>query len=206
MIRNIVLLGASVGRDWDFPGFPERSGLREIRCEYCGLFDFDKTPILDRILLPGTQGPDAVLFKECAAYFPGDHGAYTALMEGWVDRCREAGVNPVLVTVIPVARRNAPFRAQRDMFARLRGRSTATERLEAIATFNDWIRELAAARGLALLDLEQALRVGPRDRSLRPDLHSGDGLHLNPGAYSLLDNQMKRLVRAGFSTVRTEER
>jgi hypothetical protein len=77
--------------------------------------------------------------------------------------------------------------------------------LAAIARFNDWIRDLASARGLPVLDLEAALRVGPHDRSLRPDLHSGDGLHLNEGAYSLLDEVMGRLVRSGFAGFRTEE-
>ncbi|MBD3868842.1 MAG: hypothetical protein IFK94_12010 [Acidobacteria bacterium] len=205
MIRRIVLAGASVGRDWDFPGFPERTGLTDIQCEYCGRFDFDKKPLLDRLLQPGQPVPDAVLLKECAAYFPGDHQGYTAMMEEWVDRCMQAGAVPVLVTVAPVVRRTGKLRWLKELAARLQGRRTVTGRLAAISRFNDWLRELASLRGLALLDLEEALRVGPHDRSLRPDLHSGDGLHLNEGAYSLLDEAMGRLVRSGLAPVRTEE-
>ena len=205
MIRRIVLAGASVGRDWDFPGFPERTGLKDIQCEYCGRFDFDKKPLLDRLLQPDRPVPDAVLLKECAAYFPGDHQGYTAMMEGWVDQCVQVGALPVLVTVAPVVRRIGKFRRLRDLAAKLQGRRTVNGRLAAIARFNDWLRELASRRGLPLLDLEEALWVGPHDRSLRPDLHSGDGLHLNESAYSLLDEAMGRLVRSGLAPVRTEE-
>jgi hypothetical protein len=38
-----------------------------------------------------------------------------------------------------------------------------------------------------VLDLEDPLRTSKEERSLRLDLHTGDGLHLNKKAYSSLD-------------------
>jgi hypothetical protein len=49
------------------------------------------------------------------------------------------------------------------------------------------VRGYAAREGLTVLDLEAPLRTSQDDRSLRVDLHSGDGLHLNAQAYELLD-------------------
>ena len=67
------------------------------------------------------------------------------------------------------------------------GRPATASQLEGILQYNDWIREYAAQEGLPSLDLEAPLRTSQNDRSLRVDLHSGDGLHLNAQAYGLLD-------------------
>ena len=191
--KHIVLLGASVGHDWKIEALPERmkqnQAIRGYRFEYAGEYAFDKTEALNRILQRTKNKPDAIFIKECAAYFPGDLREYQRLMKGWVQQCRKAGVIPIPTTVVPVvSSKNKAMKDQlKDSIKTLLGRPTTATQLEGIFRYNDWIKEYAAQEGLVVLDLEAHLRTSQADRSLRVDLHSGDGLHLNSKAYELLD-------------------
>jgi len=81
---------------------------------------------------------------------------------------RTAGIVPILATVVPVTRG-----AKEDV----------PGRLELIRDYNDWVREFASSEGIAVLDLERAVRVSHEDRSL-PASKSTDGMHLIPRTYS----------------------
>ncbi len=203
-MRSILLIGASVGKDWEFGQFPSRAGLTQVRAEYRGLYQFDKTPLLMEQLQAGAGLPDAIILKECAAYFPMDQAAGRQWMSGWVQACRAAGVEPVPATVAPVLRPVEKTGILPALVRKIRGRPAVLERLAGILEFNDWIRSYAHEQELALLDLERSLRGSDEDRSLRPDLHSGDGLHLNRNAYSILDREMNRVVRDLFPEVAAE--
>ncbi|HNZ11464.1 MAG TPA: SGNH/GDSL hydrolase family protein, partial [Smithellaceae bacterium] len=122
-------------------------------------------------------------------YFPGDLGQYQELMKGWIKECRKAGVVPVPTTVVPVvSSKNKPWKDRlKDFIKTMLGRPTTATQLEGIFRYNDWIKEYAMQEGLTVLDLEAPLRTSQDDRSLRVDLHSGDGLHLNSRAYAMLD-------------------
>ena len=188
---HVVLLGASVGQAWKIDTLPERlgqnSGANRYSFEFVGDYQFDKTKTLRKILQRKQAKPDAILLKECAAYFPGDLTRYQELMKNWVKECRDAGVIPLPTTVVPVVRQQSVMTRMKDAVKYVLGRPTSGMQLERITQYNDWIRSYAAAEKLTVLDLEAALRVSAEDRSLRTDLHSGDGLHLNPKAYQLLD-------------------
>ncbi len=192
--RHIVLLGASVGHAWKIEALDERmkqnQAIRGYRFEYVGEYAFDKTEALNRILQRTKNKPDAIFIKECAAYFPGDLQEYQRLMKGWVQECRKAGVIPILTTVVPVvSSKNKAMKDQlKDFIKTFLGRPTTATQLEGIFQYNDWIKEYAAQEGLVVLDLEAPLRTSQADRSLRVDLHSGDGLHLNAKAYQMLDD------------------
>jgi len=189
--RHVVLLGASVGHDWKIDALPERlgqdSGAKWYSFEFVGDYQFDKTQTLRKILQRKQNKPDAILLKECAAYFPGDLNRYQELMKGWIKECKDAGVIPVPTTVVPVIRQHSLMSRIKDAVKYVLGRPTSGMQLERIMQYNDWIRNYAAGEKLAVLDLEAAVRISAEDRSLRMDLHSGDGLHLNEGAYRLLD-------------------
>lgn len=189
--KHVVLLGASVGQAWKIDSLPERlgqeSGAKRYSFEFVGDYQFDKTQTLRKILQRKQNKPDAILLKECAAYFPGDLARYQELMKSWVKDCRDAGVIPVPTAVVPVIRRQDMMTKMKDAVKHLLGRPTSGMQLETITQYNNWIRSYAASEKLTVLDLEAALRVSDEDRSLRTDLHSGDGLHLNPKAYRLLD-------------------
>lgn len=191
--KHIVLLGASVGHDWNIESLPERlqqaGAVKGYRFEYVGEYAFDKTEALMKILQRKQNRPDAILIKECAAYFPGDLRQYQELMKGWIKECKKAGVIPIPTTVVPVvSSKNKALKDRfKDFIKTLLGRPTTATQLEGIVQYNDWLKEYAAQEGLTVLDLEAPLRVSQVDRSLRVDLHSGDGLHLNAKAYAMLD-------------------
>lgn len=192
--RHVILLGASVGREWRIEELPERAGRPEYRLEFVARYDFDKGPELEQILSRRSGRPDAVILKECAAYFPGDLDRYRALVTSWVGRCREAGVVAIPATVAPVLVRRGWTGRVRAALRAARGRPHPRRRLEGLLAYNDWLRRFAAEEGLTVLDLEASLRVGEDDRSLPEDLHSGDGLHLNEEAYRRLDAIVPRAL------------
>jgi hypothetical protein len=193
--KHVVLLGASVGHEWKIESLPERlrlSGAADhYRFEYVGEYAFDKIEALMKILQRNQNKPDAIFIKECAAYFPGDLRQYQELMKGWIKECRKAGVIPIPTTVVPVvSSKNKSVKDQlKDFIKTILGIPTTgkAEQLEGIFQYNDWVREYAGQEGLTVLDLEAPLRTSQDDRSLRVDLHSGDGMHLNAKAYEILD-------------------
>jgi len=184
MKRHIVLLGASVGNAWNVGELPSRVGNDDYVFEYVGEYHFDKTAKLAEILARA-QKPDAIILKECAAYFPGDLAAYQRSIRDWVARCRAAGVVPILATTVPVVK-SYPVRIL--VLELLHGRlEYPSKAFPAIIAYNDWIRSYAASEGLVVLDLEAALRTSDRDRHLRGSYARRDGLHLNERAYRALD-------------------
>jgi hypothetical protein len=199
--KHILLLGASVGKAWNFDALPQRLNLKGCQFEYVGEYQFDKTKALREILARKDRKPAAILIKECAAYFPGDLAQYQKLMTGWVKDCRAAGVIPIPTTVVPVIEDNSFVTKIKDIIKRIIGRSPHDLRLTSILSYNDWIKIYAQKEGLLYFDLEAPLLVSPNDRSLRLDLHSGDGLHLNSKAYGILDKAMGEFVQKNSSVL-----
>lgn len=192
---HVVLVGASVGKAWDFPGLPARMGSDDYTFESVTKYRFDKGDEIAAILERTARRPDAVIIKECAAFFPGDLAKYQGLVKRWVGECRKAGVAPVLATVVPVTR-TYPLRT--FVLHLLRGKWLYPKgTFEGIVAYNDWVREYAASERLALLDLEAAVRVSPANRHLKESFARKDGLHLNEKAYRELD----RIVIPGLQRV-----
>ena len=86
---------------------------------------------------------------------------------------------PAVTTVVPVTKEHS---------------KSNPGRLPGILAYNDWIRDVADKEQIPCLDLEKALRVSASDRSLHPELTSGDGLHLNKKAYERLDELLEDTV------------
>jgi hypothetical protein len=185
MKRHVVLLGASVGKAWDFPGLPARVSGGDYTCESVTEYRFNKSDELAAILSRAQDKPDAVIIKECAAFFPGDLMKYQGLIRRWADECRRASVVPIFATVVPVTR-TYPFRT--FVLHLLHGKFLYPRgTFEGIIAYNDWIREYAAQEKLTLIDLEAAVRISPKDRHLKESFARKDGLHLNSKAYRELD-------------------
>lgn len=183
--RHIVLLGASVGEAWNIPGLPDRIGSSGYVFEYMGEYSADKSKKLTSILEREQEKPDVIIIKECAAYFPAGSDGLKPLIKGWVGECRDAGVVPVLATVVPVVR---SFSLRVFLLNLLHGKWVYPRgTFEAIIEFNDWVREYAREEGLVVLDLEAALRTSPSDRHLNGRYARKDGLHINERAYGELD-------------------
>ena len=198
--KHVVLLGASVGKDWRLTELPKRVSAPGYSFESVTVYQFDKTEGLEEILMRPRRKfrltrtylkgffqnpplrPDIVIVKECAAYFPGDLQAYQELMKAWVRRIRDAGLVPAVATVAPVTRtRDAGNSGQ----------------MAAIRRFNDWLREYARLEWLPLVDIEYVIKDSGADGFLREELTSGDGLHLNQEAYRRLDGELLRALGLG---------
>lgn len=204
-MRRIHLLGASIGREWDFPGLAARAALQAYRFEFTAHYAFDKSEALRAILAEPAGPPAAIVLKECAAWFPTDLSRCADLVRGWVERCREAGSVPIPATVVPVVLDGSARAAAARLWRRLRGKVDPGRRLGALLEYNDWLLGFAEAERLAVLDLEAAVRIDESRRSLRPDLHSGDGLHLNRAAYGILDRLVAPTLARAFRNSTGEE-
>jgi len=191
MKKRIILLGASIGRAWDIASLPQRMNVHDYIFEYADGGSFDKSAKLREILSSPGPKPEAIFLKECAAYFPGDLSLYKSLMESWIRECRESKIIPIPTTAVPVTRLHSFKKVLIDAVKRRNpfgyGNPFKHRRNAAILEYNDWIRAYCRSNGLALLDLEAALRYGERNRYLRENLSRLDGLHVNRKAYRILD-------------------
>lgn len=186
--KQVVLIGASIGKAWDLPALAKRAGNEKYEFNSFAVYDFDKTAALTDLLSSEGHKPDIIIIKECASSFPGDLERYKRLVKNWVETCREAGTQPVLATTVPVVK-SFPLRIFLLSLTRLRFKWPKGT-FEGIVEYNDWIRDYAAREGLPVLDLEKALRSGPKDRYLKSSFALKDGLHINDAAYKVLDTLM----------------
>jgi hypothetical protein len=204
---RVVLIGASIGKAWNLPELPARTGSVGYEFEALQAWQYDKSDALDEVLMrperkfhftrtylkgffePSPRPVDVIILKECSAYFPGDISlkGQKEFVEQWVREIREKNIRVMLATAVPVTRQ----RAAKD-----------PGKQESVLAFNDWAREYARKNGFVLLDLEAATRTDDRERYLRDDFAVDDGSHLNRKAYDLLDKRMLEAVCAAWPTGR----
>ena len=191
---RVLLVGASVGYEWNLPEWPKRMKNNNVSLEMIPVYSFDKSQALEEVLMrprrkfnfsrsylkglfgPAPQKPDMIIIKECAAYFPGDLENYKTLVKKWIQQSMSSGIKPVVATVVPVTQEHSEKKLGR---------------LQGILEYNDWVRLYTKEIGISCFDLESVLRASKDDRRLRPDLTNGDGLHLNGKAYTILDIALK---------------
>jgi hypothetical protein len=190
--ESITLVGASIGKSWQFDRLADRVPLPGYRFAYDGTYQFDKGPVIAKVLA-GADRPAAVMIKECASYFPGDLEVQRRSVSQWVGELRRAGVRPILVTTAPIAEPTRVMDRARALAKRLLGRTTAQEGL---VVFNDWLREYAQRERIPLFDLEAVLRRSASDRWMRSEFDSGDRLHLNATAYAAMDRAFAEFLAA----------
>ena len=191
---HITLIGASIGKAWNLSALPGRMNDDRYFFEYVNGGGWDKSAGLKEIVSRQRGKPDAIIIKQCSAYFPGDVELYKGLMKQWVVECRGANIIPILCTVIPVTRLHSFTSIPRHI---LRGRHPFKDgnpfrqlRAEEVFKFNDWIRDHCRKSSLKFIDLEAAVRMSRENRYLRRDLARLDGLHLKADAYRLLDRMV----------------
>ena len=170
-----VLVGASVGRAWEFQKIPARLGLGKglifgNRTKY----EFDKTSEIEALTKMPII-PSGVIIKECAAYFPREASAGQELIKKWVMILRSHGIKPILTTVVPVTKEHD---------------TRNPGRFDSLLKFNDFIKEYALQENIPLLDLEKALRLDANDRHLKTEYAASDGLHLVERAYREVLDQL----------------
>ncbi|MDP1813236.1 MAG: SGNH/GDSL hydrolase family protein [Leadbetterella sp.] len=178
----VVLVGASVGKAWNFEQAPSRLGLgADVVFGNRTIYEFDKSRVIEEL----AQYPfpvAVVIIKECAAYFPRELEASKQKVVEWVNLLREKGKLPMLATVVPVTREHD---------------ATHPGRFQSILQYNDFIRDYAARENIFVFDLEKAVRSSDTDRHLDIELAQRDGLHLLQRAYDQrLDNLIVPMLLA----------
>ena len=190
--NGIILIGASVGKGWDFPDLPHRIGIKNRKLEYIGVFDtFDKSSALEKIL-ERTIKPKVVIIKECSVYFPGDIKSYKIKIKKWVSNLQRNNIEPVLATTVPVGKSKGIVYRLKNIVRNVIGKKNKGN---AITEYNEWICDYAAKNGIKILDLERALRLSDDNRYLDPKYDRGDFTHLNKDAYLILDIVMGDLLK-----------
>ncbi len=192
---RVVLVGASIGQDWNLSDLPKRTLLSGYELEALQAWQYDKSELLDETLMrpsrkfrftpgyfkglftPSPQPADVVILKECSSYFPGDTDPLRKqqMVERWIQQVKEKNIKVMLTTVVPVTKTRAMKNQGKQ---------------EGVREYNNWARDYARNNQIGLVDLEAALRTDAKERYLRDDLTSGDGSHLNRKAYDILDRVM----------------
>lgn len=192
--REVVLVGASIGRNWNIDGFGARRGCPHLKCSYVGAASgFDKGPAVAE-LTAREHKPGVIIIKQCSVFFPGALNRYKAMMCAWREQIEVVGVQPVFATTIPVARACSAFHAGRGWIRSLI--PGLESKMTQIWAFNDWIRAHAQDLGGTVLDLEQALQISSEDRYLSPEFDQGDRVHVNAAGYRAMDEALERTLRS----------
>ena len=195
-VMKVELLGASIGEQWRLDEFAQRTNRHEFKLSARQEYDFDKSSLL-KSAIASPEKPDAVIIKECAAYFPDEVPQYQQRITQWVQQAKAAGIVPIVATTVPVTERMPTWLYMKQLVKRYvlrRNYVDYTERLAKIWEYNDWVREFSLKNGVALLDLERALRVSDTNRSLSYEYAKDDGLHINSAAYQVLDRELIRVL------------
>lgn len=192
-LKKIVYIEASTGRAWNLPELPKRVGDRRFSIDFHARYDFDKSPVVNKILNGTLPKPDVLVIQECAVYFPGPVDAYKTQYRNWIREIKTAGIAPVIATTVPPARRQGWWEDTKDFVKeRILGRESQYDQ---VVQFNEWLRALARDEAVVLLDLEKTLRIDDHDRHMRDAYNAGDGIHLNESAYRELDRLLHETVR-----------
>lgn len=188
--KRMVLVGASIGKDWHFDQIGQRLQRGEYEFGYTGTYDFDKGSLIQNLITDANK-PDVVLIKECSTYFPGDAESYKKQVMKWVAELRAAGIKPMLVTTAPVGKPTGSVALAKIKVKQILGKPTW---LDSITQFNDWLKGYAQQESIPVFDIEAFLRQSADSRYLKAEYDSGDMVHLTPAAYSEMDRQFGRFL------------
>ncbi|MBI3546799.1 MAG: hypothetical protein HY081_09460 [Gammaproteobacteria bacterium] len=189
--KEIVLVGASIGKAWQIEQLGKRESLPGYSFGYVGVNAFDKSPLVEQIIAR-KQKPDFVMLKECSTYFPGNTEQYHRGVENWVAQLKRAGIRPVLVTTAPVAEPAGVIAKGKIALKHLFGMHAW---MDEISAYNAWLREYAAREQLPLFDLEAVLRISDTNKYLKKEYDIGDMVHLTPAAYKAMDHEFAAFLR-----------
>ena len=100
--KYIVLVGASVGKSWEFPKLGERIKIEDhIVLGNRTAYEFDKSTAINALIQLSIP-VSGVIVKECSAYFPRDIDQSKEQIERWVSQIQSGNITPILATVVPV--------------------------------------------------------------------------------------------------------
>ena len=108
-----------------------------------------------------------------------------------MDRLKEAGIQPMLVTTVPVAR---PGHLLARLKTKVKEWIGKPSKLTSLTAFNNWMSDYGRRAGVPVFDAASFLGYGSEEGWLRADYDAGDGVHLNSRAYAELDREFARFL------------
>lgn len=197
--NKVLIIGASITEDWDISNLPTRVNNYTYSFDHVTDYTADKSETISKLLTQNSKRPDAIVFKQCAAYFdanvsnyePTEVNKYKKYIESWVKKSRDKGIQPVLATVVPITEEMPAWpKTKRFIKERILRWDVPLDnrqaRQQALMVYNDWLREYAKQNNVLILDLEKPLRISKSNRYLDPK-YTTDGLHINKEGYKQLD-------------------
>ncbi|HEY9198350.1 MAG TPA: GDSL-type esterase/lipase family protein [Gammaproteobacteria bacterium] len=196
--RHLLIIGASYAAEW---GQPELQGYRVTNKGAGGEESWQVAARFARDALP--PKPDLVLIwghiNDITRTTPDKYAAARERVKEsyrqMLAQARAAGMPVVLATEITLTTAVDWRDWPRAALARLRGKESYAQQVNReVTAINAWMRELAAAENLPLLDLEQAVDDGEGGR--KPEYTREDRSHITPAGYAAITDYVReRLPR-----------
>lgn len=196
----LAVLGASYAGEW---GSPVLSGYRTVNYGIGGNETSDMLSRVDGMLQ--REGPDVVLIwgfinditRAGADQLPGKLEQTKSNILEITDRVAASGARPVLATETTLSLYRSWDQRLVHYAYGLLGKETYPVYVNKhVQSVNEWVRNAATTRGVAMLDIESSLRGS--DGARRPEFSQEDGSHLSAEAYgrltSFAEEQLPRLL------------
>ena len=178
--KYVVLVGASIGRSWKLNELHNRIDTKNVFYGYRGKYNYDKTNIIEG-LIKVQYKPDAVIIKECSAYFPRNIKDSMEQLVEWIYALRKNGIDPILATVVPVTEEN---------------NQKNSEKMKSINRYNAVLRSYAKNNNIAVLDMQKILSDTNKQMYLSEKYSLSDGYHLKWETYiKLLDKELVEFIQ-----------
>jgi lysophospholipase L1-like esterase len=181
---DVVFLGASITRRWNPVG-----KLGDLKVAQRGVGGQWPSHYLLRFASDVLDlRPRAVVIKACAISFrPGvnEKGTRRALLD-MLAQAEAAGIKPVLATCVPV-------REDGNVVYGSDGRKQPGGINDRLLPYNDWLRQLAAARGYGLIDFYKAMAD---EKGFLPADLAEDDIHPNDKGYAVMTATAKPVLDA----------
>jgi len=202
MAKKILLIGASIGREWNISQLSNRTGNKDFFFDYIsGGSHFDKSTVFYNVINNTSNKLDAIILKECAAYFPGDIEKYLLLIKKWINESKQRGLLLIPATVIPITRYHQIKLIIYHRLTRKKDMFTLNDlfnqfKINSIIEYNTSLRKYFEENNIKYLDFEKVLKNN-NNIYLNREYARIDGLHLNRKGYDLLDNYLIQTLK-GF--------
>lgn len=191
--QRVVFLGDSITDGWDlakaFPGKPyvNRGIGAQVTAQMLVRFEQDVVALKPAavVILGGTNDVSGFLQIETPE-------TILANITAMADIADARGIRVVLCALLPVNN----YGNNRDYMTRERPPAT-------LRTINEYLRELAAARGYAFADYAAAV---VDSRGLLTDAYTGDGLHPNAAGYARMAPVVRTAIAAALARPAREAR
>jgi len=194
--RSIVIIGASYARGWT--GFSPRNS-KILNKGVNGEQSFEMLARFRKDVVD--EHPDVVIiwgfindiFRSSREKIDPTLERTRGSIVEMVDLARANGIKPVIATEVTIRGRSGIKEAIATWIGRLKGAESYQDYVNRhVLDTNQWIREYAREKGIALLDLQPLLADGEGRR--KKEYAKNDGSHLSEAAYTRLSRYAEAYI------------